>query len=152
MSPAPLYHCHGNSYAPSPSTATRARYSWLLLISMFWTRSMLNWKDRWDWFDLFCFDFWFFLEWNISPIQHTCTIPTASWYNSIVLYCIVLCLFLPPSLPPSLPCIHIGTANECQFIFSVQEFYMIQKLRGTVTYMMKVQYGLCVCHHGHQKI
>lgn len=50
---------------------------------------------------------------------------------------------LPPSLPSS-P-VHIGTANECQFIFSVQEFYMIQKLRGTVTYMIKVQYGLSVC-------
>jgi AP-3 complex subunit delta-1 len=37
---------------------------------------------------------------------------------------------IPFQLPP-------GSANECQFIFVVQEFYMPQKLRGTVTYMTK---------------
>ena len=34
----------------------------------------------------------------------------------------------------------IGSANECQFTFVVQEFYMAQKLKGTVTYMIKVSY------------
>uniref|UniRef100_A0A1X7VV93 AP-3 complex subunit delta Mu C-terminal domain-containing protein n=1 Tax=Amphimedon queenslandica TaxID=400682 RepID=A0A1X7VV93_AMPQE len=41
---------------------------------------------------------------------------------------------VPFQLPP-------GTANECQFMFTVQEFYMTQKLRGTVTYMMKSDSG-----------
>lgn len=31
-----------------------------------------------------------------------------------------------------------GSANECQFSLSVQEFHMQQKLRGTLTYMTKV--------------
>ena len=30
------------------------------------------------------------------------------------------------------------TVNECQFIFYVHSFLMPQKLRGTITYMIKV--------------
>ena len=41
---------------------------------------------------------------------------------------------VPFQLPP-------GQANECQFTFYVQSFLMPQKLRGTLTYMVKSEQG-----------
>ena len=41
---------------------------------------------------------------------------------------------VPFQLPP-------GQANECQFTFYVQSFLMPQKLRGTLTYMVKSEEG-----------
>ena len=38
------------------------------------------------------------------------------------------------------------TVNECQFIFYVHSFLMPQKLRGTITYMIKVR-GIISCKY-----
>ena len=83
---------------------------------------------------------------SFQKILRVCSLDRNSLNNgvSVSLWCISQFCFLF-----TLNIVYlIESSNEGQFAFTVESIVMVQKLRGTLTYMIKVLYGNISCQGG----